>query len=228
MEKFIALIISIILVFSIVACEKTKTTDNETGLAITEEEREMLGKSYKELGDEELLVLDVIDIKVNSPDSTATKEDKENYKRLIREKEEFMKKLSETNKLSDVEKVTNQDPKAVQKSEIETAIRSRADDGDYTSTELDKITINENLGTDTPDDFVALIYFDFKVKNRRKTGNEVMRMYSDDLVATLAKRGMKNISEAAIFWKDKYNNRNVKYAYEYRDGGFYIIDIAGE
>ena len=55
-----------------------------------------------------------------------------------------------------------------------------------------------------------------------------MKMYSDDLVATLAKKGITDISEAAIFWEDEYNNRNVKYAYEYKDGEFYIEDIAGE
>jgi len=35
-------------------------------------------------------------------------------------------------------------------------------------------------------------------------------------------------SEAAVFWKDDYNKRNVKYAYEYKNGGFYVMDVAGE
>ncbi len=55
-----------------------------------------------------------------------------------------------------------------------------------------------------------------------------MKMYSNDLMASLAKKGITDISEAAIFWEDKYNNRNVKYSYEYKDGNFYITDIAGE
>ena len=55
-----------------------------------------------------------------------------------------------------------------------------------------------------------------------------MRMYSDDLVATLAENGVTDISEAVIFWEDEYNNRTVKYAFEYRNGGFYITDIMGE
>ena len=53
----------------------------------------------------------------------------------------------------------------------------------------------------------------------------MMRMYSDDLVATLANQGIDDISQVAIFWKDEYNDRDLKYAYEYRDGGFYITDI---
>jgi hypothetical protein len=44
----------------------------------------------------------------------------------------------------------------------------------------------------------------------------------------LANQGFEDITEAAIFWQDDYNNRSVKYAYEYRDGGFFISDIAGE
>lgn len=120
------------------------------------------------------------------------------------------------------------DPIFDRKSEIETLIKDRINDGDYGDAKLEKITINENLGTDKPDAYIALVYLDFNRANKRQTGNEVMRMFSDDLVATLAKQGVTDVSEAAIFWKDDYNNRNVKYAYEYRNGGFYITDIMGE
>lgn len=113
------------------------------------------------------------------------------------------------------------------KSKIEKAIRDRIDDGDYLSAKLTKININDNLGADDGT-CIALIYFDFDIKNTRNTANEMMRMYSDDLVATLANQGITDISEAAVFWKDDYNNRNVKYAYEYRNGNFYVADIAGE
>lgn len=114
------------------------------------------------------------------------------------------------------------------KSELEKAIRNRINDGDYTYTKLDRITINENLGTDIPDDYIVLVYFIFDIKNTRNTGNNLMRMYSDDLVATLANKGITDISEAAIFWEDQYNSRSVKYAYEFRNDGFFIMDIAGE
>jgi len=123
-----------------------------------------------------------------------------------------------------------EEPETVSRStEIENAIRSRIDEGKYNNAKLDKITINNDYGSDSPEDyFIALVYFVFDIKNTRATGNEVMRMYSDDLVATLANQGIEDITEAAIFWQDDYNNRSVKYAYEYRDGGFFISDIAGE
>lgn len=111
--------------------------------------------------------------------------------------------------------------------EIEKAIRGRIDDGDYKNAKLDRITINENLGTDT-NDYIVLVYFNFEVRNRIETGNEVMRTYSDDLAATLANKGITDVAEIAVFWEDEYNNRNVKHAYEYKNGAFYISDIAGE
>ncbi len=69
---------------------------------------------------------------------------------------------------------------------------------------------------------------DMPIKQSIITANQMMKMYSDDLVTTLAKKGIKDISEAAVFWKDSYNNRNLKYAYEYRNGGFYVTDVMGE
>lgn len=111
---------------------------------------------------------------------------------------------------------------------IETSIRDKFNSGDYTNAKLNSITINENLGTDTSDDYIALVYLKFDIKNSRETGNEVMKMYSNDLVAKLANEGITDISEVAVFWEDEYNNRSVKYAYEYKNDGFYIMDIAGE
>lgn len=114
------------------------------------------------------------------------------------------------------------------KEEIERVIRSRISDGEYRSTNLERVTINDNMGEGGEGTYIALVYLDFGAMNRRKTANNVMRMYSDDLAATLANKGIDDVAEIVIFWTDDYNDRNVKYAYEYRDGGFYLIDIAGE
>lgn len=111
---------------------------------------------------------------------------------------------------------------------IKSAIKSRINDGDYKNTDMDRITINDNMGDAEGETYIALVYLEFDIKNRRKTANEMMRMYSDDLAATLANKGIEDIAEIAIFWEDHYNNRDVKYAYEYEDGEFYIMDIAGE
>lgn len=115
------------------------------------------------------------------------------------------------------------------KGEIELTVLNRINDGDYTFAVLDEITINNNYGSDDPDNnFILLVYFIYDTKNTKSTGNDLMRMYSDDLVATIAEQGFDDINEAAIFWEDDYNNRSVKYAYEYKNNGFYISDIADE
>ncbi|KKG07223.1 hypothetical protein [Methanosarcina mazei] len=111
--------------------------------------------------------------------------------------------------------------------EIARAVQTTIDDRNYRSAKQTGLTINYNLGLEDGS-FVVLVYFDFTAKNTRNTANEMMKMYSDDLVASLANQGITDISEAAIFWKDDYNNRNVKYAYEYKNNGFFVSDIAGE
>ena len=113
------------------------------------------------------------------------------------------------------------------KSYIEKSIKDRVQD-EYHSVSIEKITINDDMGKDEEGYYIALIKLVFEAKNRRKTANEMMRMYSDDLVATLASKGIDDISRAVVFWKDGYNNRQLKYSYNFKDGKFYITDIMGE
>lgn len=111
---------------------------------------------------------------------------------------------------------------------IRLLVETIIDEAGYKNTVIEKITVNENLSTEEPNDYIALIYLAFDIKNTRETGNKMMRMYSDDMAATMADKGMSNIGEASVFWKDEHNSRTVKYAYEYRDGGFYLVDVMGE
>jgi len=110
--------------------------------------------------------------------------------------------------------------KAIEVIQIEHAITTRLNSGDYKNTVLDRFAVNENMAADDGT-YITLVYLIFDVPNSVGTGNEMMRMYSDDLVASLAEKSSK-ICEAAIFWHDEYNDRSLKYAYEYRNGGFYL------
>lgn len=136
----------------------------------------------------------------------------------------------ETANSDPVKEVVNNEPEKdlTEAEKIEKIIRDRVIEKEYRKVEINEITINENLGTEEDGDYIALVYLDFNVMNPEGTGNKMMRMYSDDLVANLANSGIDTVCEAAVFWKDDYNNRNLKYAYEYENGGFYITDIAGE
>jgi len=114
------------------------------------------------------------------------------------------------------------------KAEIFDIALKRIKENDYSLCTINEIKINDNLGTEVNDDYVLLVYGTFDVKNDIETGNGVMRMFADDLVAYMSKEGVDDVIEAAVFWEDDYNNRNLKYAYEYRNGAFYITDVMGE
>lgn len=114
------------------------------------------------------------------------------------------------------------------KAEIYNIVMQRIESGDYLNTTISEIKLNDNLGTDIEGDYILLVYGSFDIKNSKETGNKVLRMYADDLMATLAGEGIVEVVEGAVFWKDDYNNRTVKYAYEYKDGEFFITDVMGE
>ncbi|MEY8304162.1 hypothetical protein [Anaerosalibacter bizertensis] len=221
MRKRLLFILIIVIAFNMVGCKKAEEDDNE--FIITDEEREVLKKSYKDLDEKERITLSIIEIKINKPESMATEEDKQNFERLQQEKEEYGERLAEINKSN------NDEPLEVdRKSELETTVKNIIKNGDYNKVAIEDITINDDMGRDEEGYYIALIRLKFGPKNRINTANEMMRMYSDDIVATLANKGIEDISEAVVFWEDEYNNRSLKYAYEFKDGKFYVMDIMGE
>jgi hypothetical protein len=122
-----------------------------------------------------------------------------------------------------------QDQIAARKAELERIFKNRLNEGDYYDTTLREIKINEDLGHEGPTTrYIALVYLNFTINNTRSTANDVMRLYSDDLVATVAAKGVRDISEAAVFWNDSYNNRSLKYAYVFSNNSFYLDDVMGE
>ncbi|WP_313758567.1 hypothetical protein [Tissierella sp.] len=198
--------------------DEEKTTIKEE-LKLTDEEKELLSKSYNDLDSKGRTVFAEILEKFDDILEEEQEQFNSDVDRMKVEKEEW---------IQEQEKIREENAKKPEnrKKDIEKAIKNRVEDGDYKNAKLDKITINEDLGSEEDGLYIALVYFTFDIRNKKETGNELMRMYSDDLVATLADKGIEDISEAAIFWVDDYNNRNLKYAYGYKDGGFYIMDIA--
>ena len=124
---------------------------------------------------------------------------------------------------TDEQQTENEEPSSPQDI-IEKTIRDRIEEK-YTYSEIDEITINDNLGTDTPDDYIALVNITWTQKNSGKTSKEVLKMYSDDLAATLAQH-CENVQELAVFWTVPYlNNASAKCSYERKDGGMYVMDL---
>lgn len=95
---------------------------------------------------------------------------------------------------------------------------------EYAQTDIDHITINDNLGTKKKNDYIALVYLDWNVKNSPSLSREVISMYSEDLAATVGKK-CSNVQEIAIFWTVPYlNDASAKCSYERKNGAMYSTD----
>lgn len=94
----------------------------------------------------------------------------------------------------------------------------------YDDTEIDSITINDDLGTDVPGDYIVLVKLIWNGKNSGAMAKETLKVYSDDLAASLYE-GSEDVQEIAVFWTVPYlNNGNGKCAYERKADGMYLTD----
>ncbi|ABR48767.1 hypothetical protein Amet_2615 [Alkaliphilus metalliredigens QYMF] len=114
-----------------------------------------------------------------------------------------------------------------EKAELYDLIAGIINEGGYLNTTVNEITLNKDMNSGEGG-YILLVRGTFDIKNSRENGNDVLRMYSNDLMGTLAKEGVEDIIESAIFWHDDYNDRTVKYSYEYKDGQYEMYDVMGE
>lgn len=108
---------------------------------------------------------------------------------------------------------------------LESAIRKIIEEN-YTYTDIDSITINPNLGTDTEDDYIALVYLTWNQKNKADTTQEVLSMYSEDFAARIGE-SEPSVSELTVFWTVPYHSETetaMKFTYERKDDGMYETD----
>ena len=104
------------------------------------------------------------------------------------------------------------------KSTIEQTIRDRITDN-YADTTIDSITINKNLGTvDDTNDYIALVYLTWSLKNTGPTAKPVLQLYGDDLATTIGE-SCEDLAEVVVFWNVTYLDANVKVAYERNGSG---------
>ena len=121
--------------------------------------------------------------------------------------------------------VTTEEESSTPQAQIEKTIRQRIGD-EYTYTDIDSITINENLGTeDVEGDYIALVNVTWTQMNKGPTSKKMLSMYSEDLAAYIGEE-CPNVQEIAIFWTVPYlDNANAKCAYERKGEGMYEMDI---
>lgn len=97
---------------------------------------------------------------------------------------------------------------------IEYDIRSHVR-SEYADTNIDHITVNN--------DNIVLAYLVWNVKNSEKTTKEMLRMYSDDLAATLVD-DYDDLKEIAVFWNVPYLSKDYKWHYTCTSSGAYMDD----
>lgn len=94
----------------------------------------------------------------------------------------------------------------------------------YTYCDITELTINEDLGTEEAEDYIALVYITWNQKNSGTMSREVLEMYSNDLAYRID-QDKKEIQEVAIFWTVPYlNNAQAKWSFERKDDGMYLSD----
>lgn len=64
-------------------------------------------------------------------------------------------------------------------------------------TQIDRITINDDFGTEADGDDIALVYLTWNQKNTGKTSKKMLEMYLSDLAATLGEQN-SSVNEIAI------------------------------
>lgn len=104
---------------------------------------------------------------------------------------------------------------------IQALLRSYVSDYDYTT--IDSITINDDAGTDTPDDYIALVNLTWSQKNSQETTEKMLDMYSQDMAARIYKDS-SNVQEICIFWNVPYLNASAKWSFERGSNGMYATD----
>lgn len=117
------------------------------------------------------------------------------------------------------------DPIEQAKQDIETAARAIVADN-YPQTDVSRVTVNEDYGTEVEGDFVLLMYLTWNVKNSAKMTNKMLVMYSEDFAARVGS-DLENVQEVALFWTAPYHSETdtaVKCSYERRGSGMYQTD----
>lgn len=114
------------------------------------------------------------------------------------------------------------DPIEQAKQDIEEATRDLFAEW-YKNTTVDRVTVNEDLGTEEDGDFVLLVYATWDVRNSVKMTNKMLAMYSEDFAARIG-QDVENVQELSVFWTVPYYSEDdisVKYSYERLGSGMY-------
>ncbi|WP_144458645.1 hypothetical protein [Bacillus pumilus] len=161
-------------------------------------------------GESELKATAEIDLKINNSE-------------VITEEETFPKDKEEAYTSEEVEDNSEADELEMVKDDAEIEIK-KIIEKNYKTTSIEKIEINEDMGSSEKNKLIALVYLSFDALNTSKTAYNMVEMYSDDLAANIGKEN-DTVNQIAVFWKVPYIDEEktlAKFSYE-RSGEQMII-----
>lgn len=136
----------------------------------------------------------------------------------------LLTKLNETNSEETYESDAADEENELEslKSDAEYEIESIIEDN-YTTASIEKIEINEDMGSGEPNKLIALVHLSFDAKNSAKTSYNMTEMLSEDIAAKIGSDN-DSISQLSVFWKVPYisDKSAAKFSYE-RSGDNMII-----
>lgn len=107
--------------------------------------------------------------------------------------------------------------------DIERTIDKFVDENFSFDVALEELTLNENMGTNKEDDYIALVNMDMPKAISIKKGYEWIDKYSNYLAVELAEKH-EDVSELVIFWKMAGSKKNVaKYVLK-REGKNFVFE----
>lgn len=105
----------------------------------------------------------------------------------------------DSNNSNDEQLDTETNDKDLVQYDTEDAINSFIDENFKSGTELNKLELNDNMGTNKKNDYIALVHMKMDRVYSAKSGFNWIDKYSNYLAAELANHD-NNISELVIFW----------------------------
>lgn len=95
---------------------------------------------------------------------------------------------------------------------------------EYMDTTVNRVTINDNYGSEADGDYIVLVYLTWDVKNSGKTSKEMLDLYSSDMAAKMYD-DLPSVQELCIFWTVPYlNDGQAKISFERNSSGMVYMD----
>lgn len=163
------------------------------------------------------------DVKTDTPEKEIVEETTAEKSKGT-EKKEVSNEVEKDTDQEVEEEVTPEDAE-VTKDEVIKQLTEQIVEEDLDNTTFNKLQVNEHMGKNDGT-YIVLPHLKWDVKNRAKTTQEMLEMYSDHLAAKLAEN--KDVSEITVFWEVPYHlegDNVAKFMYERSGDGMAKTDI---